>query len=80
VEIARLILQMSKVLNVRSVAEGVETAEQARVLKSMGCDLCQGYLFSKPLTEEALADFINHPTWLQDKAIQSVSDNMDYSF
>lgn len=80
VEIARLILQMSKVLNVRSVAEGVETAEQAQVLKSMGCDLCQGYLFSRPLTEEALADFINHPTWLQDKAIQAVSDKMDYSF
>ncbi len=80
VEIARLILQMSKVLNVRSVAEGVETAEQAQVLKSMGCDLCQGYLFSRPLTEDALADFINHPTWLQDKAIQAVSDNLDYSY
>ncbi|WP_050764580.1 EAL domain-containing protein [Marinomonas sp. MED121] len=79
VEIARLILQMSKVLNVRSVAEGVETTEQAQVLKSMGCDLCQGYLFSKPLSEEALASFINHPTWLQDKAIQAISDGIDYS-
>lgn len=80
VEIARLILQMSKVLNVRSVAEGVETAEQAQVLKNMGCDLCQGYLFSKPLTEDALANFINHPTWLQEKAIQAVSENLDYSY
>lgn len=80
VEIARLILQMSKVLNVRSVAEGVETAEQAQVLKNMGCDLCQGYLFSKPLSEDALAEFINHPTWLQEKAIQAVSDNLDYSY
>ncbi|WP_157203813.1 MULTISPECIES: EAL domain-containing protein [unclassified Marinomonas] len=80
VEIARLILQMSKVLNVRSVAEGVETAEQAQVLKNMGCDLCQGYLFSKPLTEEALAAFINHPSWLQEKAIQAVSENLDYSY
>ena len=79
VEIARLILQMSKVLNVRSVAEGVETTEQALELKNMGCDLCQGYLFSKPLSEEALSDFINHPTWLQDKAIQAVSENIEYS-
>ena len=80
VEIARLILQMSKVLNVRSVAEGVETAEQAQVLKSMGCDLCQGYLFSKPLTEEALNKFINHPTWVQEQAIHSVSEKLDYSY
>jgi EAL domain-containing protein (putative c-di-GMP-specific phosphodiesterase class I) len=31
------------------VAEGVETPEQAKVLHLLGCDQCQGYLFSKPM-------------------------------
>ena len=34
------------------IVEGVETPEQAKFLKSIGCDYIQGYLFSKPLPEE----------------------------
>jgi EAL domain-containing protein (putative c-di-GMP-specific phosphodiesterase class I) len=33
------------------VAEGVETAEQANQLKSLGCKYAQGYFFSKPMTQ-----------------------------
>ena len=40
------------------VAEGVETREQYLVLKSMGCDLVQGYYFSKPVPPEAFDHFL----------------------
>jgi EAL domain-containing protein (putative c-di-GMP-specific phosphodiesterase class I) len=36
----------------KTVAEGVETEEQFEIVKSMGIDYVQGFLFSKPLPEE----------------------------
>jgi diguanylate cyclase (GGDEF)-like protein len=39
------------------VAEGVETLEQLRLLEKIGCDLVQGYYFSKPLPAQKLMDF-----------------------
>ena len=41
------------------VAEGVETPVQLERLKAMGCNKFQGYLFSKPLPEEAFVDWLN---------------------
>ena len=49
-------VQMSKWLNTPVIAEGVETIEQAEYMKSIGCNYIQGYLYSKPLTEEAFID------------------------
>lgn len=37
------------------VAEGVELAEQFSILKDMGCDVAQGYYFSKPVPAEEFA-------------------------
>ena len=52
VAIARTIVAMAKALDLKTVAEGVETAEQLELLKSMRCDQIQGYLFSRPLPPE----------------------------
>ncbi len=49
VAIARTIVAMAKSLGLTTVAEGVETAEQLELLKSMGCDQIQGFFFSRPL-------------------------------
>jgi diguanylate cyclase (GGDEF)-like protein len=40
---------MARVLGLRVVAEGVETAAQLQAVCALGCDLAQGYLFSKPM-------------------------------
>lgn len=50
--IVDVIINMSKALKVKCVAEGVEYQAQYEYLKSKGCDLSQGYLFSKPLKIE----------------------------
>lgn len=46
------IVQMTKWLETPVIAEGVETRQQADYMKSIGCDYIQGYLYSKPVTEE----------------------------
>jgi diguanylate cyclase (GGDEF)-like protein/PAS domain S-box-containing protein len=46
------IIYLSKKLNMKSIAEGVETEEQLALLKTLGCDYIQGFLLSKPLNEK----------------------------
>jgi len=48
-EIVKTILSLGSNLGMEVVAEGVETAEQASLLKSIGCEYAQGYFFSRPL-------------------------------
>ena len=56
--IIRLITGMAKSLNMKAVAEGVETQEQLESLQALGCDYAQGYLFGKP--QPCIADEIKH--------------------
>lgn len=51
-------ISMSHELGLSVVAEGVETAQQLKLLSNMGCDLVQGYYFSKPLKAEDCMGFI----------------------
>jgi diguanylate cyclase (GGDEF)-like protein len=52
------IVDIGKVLKIGITAEGVETPEQARLLSEMGCDVLQGYLFARPLSEAELLSFL----------------------
>jgi diguanylate cyclase (GGDEF)-like protein/PAS domain S-box-containing protein len=52
--IVTAVLSMGRALGVDVVAEGVETEEQATRLRSLGCVLAQGYLFSRPVSPEAV--------------------------
>ncbi|MBW6487826.1 EAL domain-containing protein [Sulfurimonas sp.] len=56
--IAQTIILMAKSLNLSTVAEGVETLEQANLLKKMGCNQLQGYFFSKPISKEEFTKFL----------------------
>jgi len=51
------VLQLAKKLNLKSVAEGVETGEQATWLINRGVTHLQGYIFSRPLRPETLIDY-----------------------
>lgn len=48
--ILRYLIAMAKELNLLVITEGVESMEQANFLADIGCDIAQGYFFSKPLT------------------------------
>ena len=52
--IVRAIIAMAKSLHVKTVAEGVETEAQFATLKAEGCELIQGFLFSRPVPAEEL--------------------------
>jgi EAL domain-containing protein (putative c-di-GMP-specific phosphodiesterase class I) len=52
------IISLAHSLQLKVVAEGVETEQQAEILRELGCDQMQGYLFSKPLPPEALAKLL----------------------
>jgi len=47
--IVEAIIAMAHSLNLKVVAEGVETQEQSGFLRNLGCDQIQGYIFSKPV-------------------------------
>ena len=56
--IVSAVIQMARALGINTVAEGVETEEQAIFLASHGCDVLQGYLVSRPLPREDLPAFV----------------------
>jgi PAS domain S-box-containing protein/diguanylate cyclase (GGDEF)-like protein len=56
------IINLAHSLKLKVVAEGVETEEQSRLLRLMGCDEMQGFLFSKPVPSEIFeANFLAPP-------------------
>ncbi|MDO9221298.1 MAG: GGDEF domain-containing phosphodiesterase, partial [Thiobacillus sp.] len=58
-EIVNAIIRLSHALNMRVVAEGVESVEQVAFLKKQGCDEIQGYVVSKPLPPDKVAAFFD---------------------
>lgn len=55
--IVRATIGLAKGLRLRTVAEGVETREQANFLVKQGCDVLQGFLFARPMEPEAFLSF-----------------------
>ena len=53
-----VVIQLAESLEVPTIAEGVETAEQLLTLKSMGCDIVQGYYFSRPLPADEFEQYV----------------------
>ena len=47
-------------LGLKTVAEGVEDADTAAVLRGLGVDYLQGYHFAKPMPREAFLDWLGH--------------------
>jgi diguanylate cyclase (GGDEF)-like protein len=62
--LVRTILTLAEIVGVRAEAEGISTSEQLRELRSLNCEQGQGYLFSAPITREAVDEVLTaNPVW-----------------
>ncbi|MDQ3756249.1 MAG: EAL domain-containing protein [Actinomycetota bacterium] len=66
-EIVRAVIRLAAAIGIRTVAEGVETAEQLKRLRQMGCPLVQGFYLARPQPAPAIA------TLLQERVRQSTA-------
>jgi diguanylate cyclase (GGDEF)-like protein len=57
-QMVRSIVDIGRSLGIGVIAEGVETTEQAEILRDLGCDTLQGYAFARPMAGSALVDYI----------------------
>lgn len=55
--VVQFIIAMAKELDIKVIAEGIEVIEQAEFMKESGCDIAQGYLYSKPLKLEEFENY-----------------------
>jgi diguanylate cyclase (GGDEF)-like protein len=60
--IVRAILALARGLSVETTAEGVENEREAAVMRALGCDQLQGYLFGRPVPAEELGEGAKDPT------------------
>jgi len=58
VAIIRTIVALARSFGMETVAEGVETADQARILRQLGVEQLQGFLFSRPIAADAFAAMV----------------------
>lgn len=59
------ITTIAETLDLKVVAEGVETSEEVEVLKRLGCHVAQGYFFSRPLGPEQLQALLSRDSTQQ---------------
>ena len=60
--VAAAVISLGQKLNLRVIAEGVETAEQLAILRENNCDEIQGYYFSKPVSFGEIAELLRSPS------------------
>jgi diguanylate cyclase len=68
IAVIRAIIDIGRSLGLRTVAEGVESEAQWRMLADLGCDVAQGYLISAPVTASALAPLLHRSAAARDGA------------
>jgi diguanylate cyclase (GGDEF)-like protein len=66
--LVRAIIELGQALGLEVVAEGIEREDQLGPLRALGCQLGQGYLFSRPMEPEALSALLGGPALLPGKA------------
>lgn len=82
-EIVRTIMALANSLNLKVVAEGIENVQQLMILRRLGCQFGQGYLFAPPLPVAAIEGLLSEdPKWADlaaDSTFHSDSQDSDYS-
>jgi len=64
--IASTIVSMGRSLRMTVLAEGVEKPEQLALLRKMGCDMAQGYHFSRPVSAEGMAELLRRQPFIHE--------------
>jgi EAL domain-containing protein (putative c-di-GMP-specific phosphodiesterase class I) len=73
-DIPAAIIHMAHSLDLKVIAEGIETLEQAARLQQLSCDIAQGFYFAKPMAPAQLTALLhNQPHWLPPTAKQTMS-------
>jgi diguanylate cyclase (GGDEF)-like protein len=74
--ILQTIISLAKNLNMRVIAEGIETESQLTLLRNLGCDLGQGFLIAKPKNSEETETLLyQRPNWLPGDLVQEVESS-----
>lgn len=66
-----LIIVLGHKLKLKVIAEGIETTQQLELLRELGCDLGQGYLFSQPVPAEAAGQLLRHGLEMRKKSAKA---------
>ncbi len=76
------IIDLASGLNCITVAEGVETEEQARCLKDLGCDQMQGFLYGNPMLMDDVEEWLagRQPTAVSNLAVSNLQDMLAENF
>src|SRR3954447_31283 len=61
--ITRAIVDLAGTLGLLTIAEGIETTQQQEHVAALGCDLAQGYLFSRPVDADVVMDLVASQVW-----------------
>jgi len=72
VTLVRAIVELAHEFGLEVVAEGVEDESITEQLRALGCDVGQGYLWSRPVPGDALPDVLFHMSFRRAKAGASV--------
>ncbi|MES2390688.1 MAG: EAL domain-containing protein [Acidobacteriota bacterium] len=73
-KVVAAIVGLATSLGLVTVAEGVETEEQADMLLCLGCELGQGWLYGKPVGQEQLAGMVSEAAWVSPFVLTSPGD------
>jgi EAL domain-containing protein (putative c-di-GMP-specific phosphodiesterase class I) len=71
--LVRAIVRLGHSLNIPTLAEGIESPEQVRELRALGCPLGQGYLFSRPADADTIAALLARPSFIEQVARSSAT-------
>lgn len=75
-QILQTIVALAKNLDLRAVAEGIETEEHLRLLQNLGYDIGQGYLFSKPLPKAEIEEILRqNKDWFPPNFVNSIEES-----
>ena len=76
--LCRTILTMARHLKLATVAEGIEEIGELRVLKRLGCQVGQGYLFQRPVSSELFLKFLQEwPARVRDSELAGIFQDVD---